>query len=323
MKKIIFLFSGQGSQYFGMCKSLYKTQNTFKNKMDKMDEMVYELTHTSPLHYMYDEEKSISSSCDDLMMTHTSIFMMEYAIGQMLMKEGICPDLLIGYSLGEYVALALSGAADYLEVLKLLIKQVEIITANCNESRMLAIIENSCIYYENEEIMRNSEICSVNFKKHFVVGGSKEGIFKVQAFLQKKNVPNVVLPVTYGFHTSFIDQAKEYFTKVSNGIFNNPMEYNIYSSAYQKILDYIPENYLWNVIRQPVYFDSVIRRQEISDKPCIYVDLGIGGTLSNFITNIIDETATARCMYIVNPMGKDDKRYEKVLRQLKEICHVT
>ena len=47
---------------------------------------------------------------DNLLHTHPALFMVQYSLAQTLLRRGMKPDVVLGYSLGEWVALAVSGA---------------------------------------------------------------------------------------------------------------------------------------------------------------------------------------------------------------------
>ena len=53
-KKIVFMFSGQGSQFFHMGRGLYDTDNVFRTAMDRMDDIVQYLSGRSVVREIYD-----------------------------------------------------------------------------------------------------------------------------------------------------------------------------------------------------------------------------------------------------------------------------
>jgi trans-AT polyketide synthase/acyltransferase/oxidoreductase domain-containing protein len=86
-KPIVFMFSGQGSQYFQMGKALYQSLVTFRHWMDRLDDDFYILTGTSVISHLYDENKKKGDPFDNFLFSHAALFMVEYALAQVLIMQ--------------------------------------------------------------------------------------------------------------------------------------------------------------------------------------------------------------------------------------------
>src|SRR3954471_5340073 len=102
-KQIIFMFSGQGSQYYQMGKELYEKNAQFKHWMDHCDEIVSPLIQTSLIEVLY-RGKGKSESFDNILYTNPALLCVEYSLFKVLNSMGVQPDFLLGYSLGEIIA---------------------------------------------------------------------------------------------------------------------------------------------------------------------------------------------------------------------------
>ena len=101
MNKNVFLFSGQGSQYFRMGEHLYQNDERFRTHMDQLDRIPKKLIKRSVIDILYNENHKKSEEFKRTLHTHPAIFMVEYCLARTLMDYGILPDILIGASLGE------------------------------------------------------------------------------------------------------------------------------------------------------------------------------------------------------------------------------
>jgi len=90
------MFSGQGSQYYQMGKELFILHSTFRKWMLKMDDFVQAQIGTSIIDKIYNEKRGREEQFVRTLWIHPTIFMVEYALTQVLLEEGIKPDYVWG-----------------------------------------------------------------------------------------------------------------------------------------------------------------------------------------------------------------------------------
>ncbi|MBY9085626.1 acyltransferase domain-containing protein, partial [Paenibacillus sp. HN-1] len=154
-KPIVFMFSGQGSQYYQMGKELFDNDPIFQKWMIKMDDIVQRNIGRSVINEIYHDHGRKENKFDRTLFTHPAIFILEYALSQVLIEGGIKPDYVLGTSLGEFTALAVSESMEVEDVIECLIKQAEMIESNCKQSGMLAILDHISLYDENPLLFQN------------------------------------------------------------------------------------------------------------------------------------------------------------------------
>ena len=77
MEQIVFVFGGQGSQYYDMAKSLYANNKIFRDCMMELDQVVQKTAGYSVIQELYHSEKRITDSFRDIRYTHPAIFMVQ------------------------------------------------------------------------------------------------------------------------------------------------------------------------------------------------------------------------------------------------------
>lgn len=319
-RPIVFMFSGQGSHYFQMGKGLFDNNIVFRDWMIKMDTIVARMVGCSIVDMLYNQSNKRDDVFDRMLYTHPAIFMVEYALAQLLKERGIVPDFLLGSSLGEYTAAAVSGVIELDDMLSLLVNQAELCERYCKDGGMIAILDRPEKYHACAELYENCEIASINFDSHFVVSGHIDRLRVVSEYLDKNKISFQGLPVAHAFHSSMFDAVKPAFLTVLNDIPTRTPAIPIISCASATTLEVIgPDNY-WNAVRNPILFQQTIL--EIEKKhTAIYLDLGPSGTLSTFVKYVLPGNTDAMNLSIITPFGQEVKNLNTLEQALSDRIH--
>jgi len=109
---VVFMFSGQGSQYVNMGLDLYETEPVFRHRVDHCFKILEDITGINMKPVLYPNKENIEEAKDKIhqfLYTTPIKFIFEYSLAKLLISWGIQPDAMIGHSFGEYVAACLSG----------------------------------------------------------------------------------------------------------------------------------------------------------------------------------------------------------------------
>lgn len=317
-KRSVFLFSGQGSQYFGMGRELFEQNRTFRKWMLDLDDIATTSGGESVLHQLYGRSASQGELFDRTLYTHPAIFMVEYALAQTLMEQGVFPDLVVGSSLGEFTSAALAGFLRVEDALKLVIKQALLFEAHCQPGCMLAILHNVSLYYQLPELITYSELVAVNCVSHFVVAGTVEHIHTLKEVMAGKGIICEILSVSYAFHSSLIDVVEPHFKSALAEICYQQSRLPYFSSLSCTEITTLPHGYFWNVVRKPIFFAKVIQTLEKYGS-YNYIDAGLGGTLMNFTKRNVSATSPSRCYTILSPFHQDIKNLRGILEVFSKL----
>ena len=157
--------------------------------------------------------------CENKMLKNTrytqlAIVTTSLAIFSSIFKFGIKPDVVAGMSLGEYSALAASGAISLEDILKLVIRRGEIMSESYKgETAMYAIkspkiheIERLCI-----EEMGNVSVANYNSPYQVVISGEKQAVNNVVQEVENKKIgKSILLNVSSAFHCNLMEPSCEY-----------------------------------------------------------------------------------------------------------------
>ncbi|UCH95296.1 MAG: amino acid adenylation domain-containing protein, partial [Candidatus Aminicenantes bacterium] len=109
---VIFMFSGQGSQYVNMGRDLYRQEPIFQTQVDTCFQILENITGINMKPVLFpdqQEETEAEKKIYQFLYTTPIKFIFEYSLARLLITWGIQPDAMIGHSFGEYVAACLAG----------------------------------------------------------------------------------------------------------------------------------------------------------------------------------------------------------------------
>ena len=205
MKKIAFIFPGQGSQYVGMGKDFYETFPCAKEMID----LAEKVSGIPMKELLFEENENINIT------KYTQIAMLadELAIWSVLREKGVESAVNAGLSLGEYAALVASGVMTPEDAFHVVTKRGEFMQEAVPTGGAMtavlgadtAVIENIC--EETEGIV---SIANYNCPGQIVITGEQKAVDTAAAALKEAGAKRCTpLNVSGPFHSAMLLPAGE------------------------------------------------------------------------------------------------------------------
>lgn len=280
MGKIALVFSGQGAQYPGMGKELCENSAAAKAVFDMADgvrpgtsKQCFEGTA---------EELSVTVN------TQPCVFAVDLAAARAVLKKGIKPDCVAGFSLGEIAAVAFSGMLSDEEAFKLVCKRGELMdkAAKENPGAMLAVmklpagkIEKICSKFESTYPV------NYNSPAQTVVATKEENVDAlIDAFSDVKGRAKR-LAVSGAFHSPFMADAADGLYEYMQGVSFGEPELPVYSNYTAQPYEGDFKQLIKAQVENPVRWQTIVENMAADGVDTI-IEVGVGKTLTGLIKRI-------------------------------------
>ena len=284
-KEVALMFSGQGSQYFGMGKTLYESEVEFRKAVDRCASIIErELDGTDIRTMMFGSKLALEDHTliNQTQYAQPALFCFEYALTQWLFSKGVIPSALIGHSIGEYVAACIADVMSLEDAVKLICVRGRLMASMPTGSMIAVIADRKTI----EPLLVNEvNIAAINAENAIVLSGSVNGINTMRDVLQSLDIDVKVLRTSHAFHSFMMDPCLVEFKQAFSGIQLRPPRIPIISNLTgrwvnnQTITD--PQYWIEH-LRQPVNFYSGVHTL-MQGSGYVLVEVGPGKSLSSLV----------------------------------------
>jgi acyl transferase domain-containing protein/acyl carrier protein len=231
-----FLIAGTGEQYPGLAAELYKTDPVFHAELEKCRAILIARTGTDLLTDMLrprqtpeggslgrllGRETASDNAGDATDRLQPALFAVEYALAQLVRSWGIEPSIMVGYSLGEYVAACLSGVLTLEHALALVAHRAQLI--NALPGGAMAAVPLSAEDVRARIAGTSIDIAALNGPQLTVISGEPAELDAFRATLAADSVPCRPLATTHAFHSRQLEPLRAGLTSwVTTNVVLNP-----------------------------------------------------------------------------------------------------
>ena len=287
--QIVFLFTGQGSQYPGMGMGLYKTHKVFQSAIDECAAILNQWMSPTLIEILNGERDK--DLINQTQYTQPAIFSLEYALAKLWMSWGISPSLMIGHSLGEYVAATIANVFSLEDGLRLVVERGRLISSLPADGAMEVIQASS--NNVGEYIRQRSDevsIAAINGSNNCVISGDINAVHNIAAQFRDMGIHTKSLDVSHAFHSVKMEKIKFEFAKLTASIKYNSPKLPIVSTLLPGPAgDSMTEPDYWNKhLREPVlFYDGLI--QLLNMPRPILIEIGPRPTLLGLASSFCAE----------------------------------
>ncbi len=278
---VAFLFPGQGAQQAGMGRELYARDEIFHAEVDRCCELLRPELQLDLRDVLFpsDASPAAEEKLTQTSLTQPALFVIEYALAQVWMARGVRPAIMVGHSLGEYVAAVLGGVFALPDALHLLAVRGRMMQG-LPPGQMLAVAlsEAEVAPYLNAFV----GLASVNGPRSCVISGPPDAMAQVRDKLTADGAACRELKTSHAFHSAMMDPILAEFGEEVARVRRRPPTIPIISSLHGRLgtdEEWTSPTYWSAQLRRPVRFADALGAVLV-DTSRVLLEVGPGNTLS-------------------------------------------
>lgn len=289
-----FIYSGNGSQWFGMGKRLLEEEPLFRASVREVDAFFQR-------HADFSLEDELAGKNGEGRYEYTEIaqpalFALQVGITQMLRHRGIAPVAVAGHSVGEVAAAWASGALTLEAAVTVIYHRSRLQGTTKGTGEMTAARvgqEAARDLLDEMELGSSLAIAGVNSSRGVTIAGNPELLSRVESALHQRDIVNKRLDLDYAFHSPAMDGieagVRETLAALQPGATLTPF----YSTVTGAQLDGtgLGAEYWWKNIRYPVLFEAAIKGM-LDGGANIFIEIGPNAVLRGYINDCLKDTTT-------------------------------
>ena len=279
---VVFMFSGQGTQYPGMAEGLYRSEPAFAKAVDTCAERLIDHLGLDIRTFMFPapgDESRAAERLKDTAITQPALFTLEHALARLWLSWGLRPVAMIGHSIGEIVAACVSGALTLDDALALVSRRGQLMAQSPPGAMLSVALDEAAVQpYLGEGLW----LSAVNAPKACVVSGTHETISALERRLERDGVQAQRLVTSHAFHSGLMDGATAPLETAAGQLVPGSIEIPYVSNVDGEWMerDRVCDAGYWaRQMREPVRFERGLRTVIASTGPCRLLEIGPGQVL--------------------------------------------
>ena len=273
---VALLFSGNGSQWPGMGRSLLKTDRAFRRRVEEFEEIFEPIAGFSIVARLKGAAESAELERTEI--AQPALFALQAGLLATLSARGLRPGFVLGHSVGEVAAAYASGAFDLEQSVRLIYERSHAQSLTWGAGRMAAAgLPPDDILAAIDAVGGGIEIAAYNSARSVTVSGPLEALQSLGAILAEQEAFFRILDLEYAFHSRVMDPVHDGLVAAleQHGLHPSACSIPMISTVTGQVLsgeELVPE-YWWQNMREPVRLDQALGT--LLEGPCpVVVEVG-------------------------------------------------
>jgi acyl transferase domain-containing protein/NADPH:quinone reductase-like Zn-dependent oxidoreductase/acyl carrier protein len=256
--RIAFAFTGQGSQYVGMGSAFYASSPTFRRVIDAGEALLSSRLDVPLGAVMRGEHPDAAQLLTQTRYTQPALFVLEYALAMLWRELGVEPSIVLGHSLGEYVAAAIAGVFSFDDALSLVADRAALMQQTAPGAMIAVGAGEPDIRGLLDGWADRVSLAGINGPGQVTLAGEPAAIEALTALCVQRGWRAVSLPVSHAFHSPLLEPIGAAFeARAAQTTYAAP-DRTLISNLTGKPIDTIDAAYWRAHARQPVRFSESV-----------------------------------------------------------------
>ncbi len=261
-KKLAFVFSGQGSQWFGMGRTLLHDEPIFREVIERCELALRPHTDWSLIAELAATDAA-ESRLNDVDVIQPALFAVQVALAALWRAWGIEPDAVVGHSMGEVAAAYVSGTLSLEDAALIICTRSKLVKRTIGQGAMGAVelsIEDARLaiagYEDRVSIAVSTSPTST------VLSGDPKALAEILEQLQARDVFCRMVKVDFASHSPQMDPLRAELMSALEEVQPHLASIPIYSTVLDSVADgsEFDAHYWARNLREPVLFSASMQR---------------------------------------------------------------
>ncbi len=271
-----------------MGRQLYDTQPVFRAALEQCAEGLRGELERPLLEVLWGAATDL---LDQTAYTQPGLFAVEYALAVLWRSWGIEPAVVLGHSVGEYVAACVAGVYSLGDGLKLIARRGRLMQNVAGHGAMAAVhAPENGIRDALRGLEQRVTIAAINGPESLVISGYEQELHIAEQRLMESGVSVQRLNVSHAFHSPQMREMEEAFEAVAREIQFQPPRLRLLSSVTGRAVarDEMSQAAYWRrQVSEPVRFRQAMETLRESGA-IVFLEVGPGATLAGLGQECMD-----------------------------------
>lgn len=315
--EVAFLFTGHGAQYIHMGHQFYQTQPTFRATLESCDELLRSYLDRPLLTILFPSNPDETGLMDKMTYAQPALFALEYALACLWRTWGVEPTMVMGHSVGEYVAACIAGVFSLEDGLKLVATRGRLMDSLPESGAMVAVFADEAhVAAAIAPYAGQVAIAAINGPQSVVISGTEAAVQAIVADLTEQQIKTRRLAVAQAAHSPLLDPILDEFERTALTVTYHPPQIGLISCLTGRVVasDEVTNAVYWRRhLRQPVQFATGMATLH-QEGYHLFVEIGPHPTLLGMGRRCLPETEGTALWLPSLRQGWDD--WQQILESL-------
>ena len=283
--RVAFVFSGNGCQWHGMGRAMFRGDSAFRAAVERADEAFRQCAGWSLVDGLFDSEDHLAET----EVAQPLLFAVQLGLTASLERYGVAPDAVLGHSVGEVSAAHVAGALTLEQAVRVIYER-SMAQGRTRGQGCMAVVDLAA-----DEMMEllapfdgAIELAAINSPHSVTLSGNKAQLTDLVAVLKEDGIRTTLLDLEYAFHSRFMDPIERPLIKALDGLDPDVPKIPLASTVTGDVIKgrTLGPAYWWRNVRAPVRFGAAVERV-IDDGIKTFVEIGAHGILLGYLSEIM------------------------------------
>ena len=205
---VVFLFTGQGSQWWGMARELLVSESVFRSVIESCDKTLQKLAGWSLLKELVKDEEN--SKMPETAYAQPALLAIQAGLIALWRSWGVIPDAVVGHSVGEIAAAYAAGIINLEAAVGIAFHRGRLMDRASVRGKMLAVaasIETMMPYLS--QYKGRIALAAINSPLSLTLSGDSLALEEMVDSLRQDKIGNKYLNVNYAFHSELMEPLQD------------------------------------------------------------------------------------------------------------------